>query len=174
MSRRWGGDLGLWAQMSPDPGALRFLGLDHAFRQPWKAWEWTRDPRACGRASGPLPAYLSKSRAPGFVPVQVTTWPGEGLGGWRLQAVWGWAFCVIPDNPGKWEAPLPPPAASTGVSPQLYLGGLWGIWGLLSLPHPAPSCLAAGWGASLPRGHTACFLNSSSGGGFWPQSEVLF
>lgn len=173
MSRRWGGDLGLWAQMSPDPGALRFLGLDHAFRQPWKAWEWTRDPRACGRASGPLPAYLSKSRAPGFVPVQVTTWPGEGLGGWRLQAVWGWAFRVIPDNPGKWEAPLPPPAASTGVSPQLYLGGLWGIWGLLSLPHPAPSCLAAGWGASLPRGHTACFLNSSSGG-FWPQSEVLF
>ena len=42
-------------------GALWFLGLDHAVRQLWKAWEWIRDPGACGRASG---LFLPTSPSP--------------------------------------------------------------------------------------------------------------
>lgn len=78
-SRRGGPDF--WAQMSPDLGApevpatmpsgssMKGPGNGHVIRGP------------VAGPQGPLPAYFSKSRAPGFVPVQVTTWPGEGLGG---------------------------------------------------------------------------------------------
>lgn len=75
----------------------------------------------------------------------------------RLQAVWGWAFRVIPDNPGKWEAPPSPTSRIHRCQPPALLGRSLGCLGAPVPSPPHPQLPGGGVGGFSPQ-RTHCML----------------